>query len=339
MDISKIKVSRLSTSKKGYGGNIYELMVDQALNKALQSRYQVEFNLFQLKGFTRLLEAPIYLFKNFLFALRSSEIRIRTFQTAFFNFKGPGLTIVYHIDSAYSPKAAMIFQNIVEKWFYFWIKKDQPILVISQFWLKFLKDKGFTNLHLIYCGFNLSEYQVSESEVETFKKKFQLDQPNSKIVYIGNPQKKKGSDLVYAALKDKGYTLVCSGEGDLDLPVRILKLNFKDYLCLLKASSVVITMSQFLEGWNRVAHEAMLLGTPVVGSGLGGMNEVLTGGKQIVCTDFSKLEACLEEALKNKAQMAKDGYEFAKEFSVERFDHEWAKLIDSISQHQFHHKI
>jgi glycosyltransferase involved in cell wall biosynthesis len=323
-----MNVIRLSTSKKGYGGNIYELMVDQALSKSFHDAYQVKFNLFRLKGFARLLEAPLYLIKNFLFAANSKALRIRTFQTAFFNLHGPGATIVYHIDSSHSPRAAQIFQDIVERWFYFWISKNQHLVVISQYWLNFLHQKGFRNVHLIYCGFDLKEYQVSRDEVETFKQKYELQ---GKIVYIGNPQRKKGTHLVYDALKDQGYTLICSGEGDLEIPVRQLKLGFREYLCLLKASTVVVTMSQFLEGWNRVAHEAMLLGTPVVGSGLGGMSEVLIGGKQIICSDFSKLVECVKTAEKDRAQLVTDGYRFAIQFPVERFQKAWVDLVKTIA--------
>ena len=62
-----------------------------------------------------------------------------------------------------------------------------------------------------------------------------------------------------------------------------MKLSFQEYLILLKASTVVLTMSLFKEGWCRVAHEALLLGTPVIGSGAGGMTEVLAQGGGIIC--------------------------------------------------------
>jgi glycosyltransferase involved in cell wall biosynthesis len=323
-----MKVIRLSTSKKGYGGNIYEMMVDQALTPACKQGYQLQFNLFRLKGFARLLEAPLYLLRNFLFAANSRVFRLRTFQTAFFNLRGRGATIVYHIDSSHSPRAAKFFQDVVEKWFYFWIRRDQHLVVISQFWLEFLQQKGFRNVHLIYCGFDLKQYQVSDSEVEAFKSKYGL---SGKILYIGNPQRKKGTHLVYEYLKDAGYTLVCSGEGDLEIPVPQLKLGFREYLCLLKASTAVVTMSQFLEGWNRVAHEAMLLGTPVVGSGFGGMKEVLDGGQQIICTDFSKLVESLRIAERDRERLAIDGYRFAIQFPVERFQKAWVDLVNSLA--------
>ena len=66
----------------------------------------------------------------------------------------------------------------------------------------------------------------------------------------------------------------------INIPVVNLSLNYKEYLCLLKASSVVVTMSKFKEGWCLTAHEAMLCKTPVIGSGKGGMRELLEGGNK-----------------------------------------------------------
>ena len=58
-------------------------------------------------------------------------------------------------------------------------------------------------------------------------------------------------------------------------------------------------MSKFQEGWCRTAHEAMLLKTPVVGSGFGGMSELLEGGGQIICDNFNDLKEKIEYLLGN----------------------------------------
>ena len=55
---------------------------------------------------------------------------------------------------------------------------------------------------------------------------------------------------------------------NFSLPVQCFCLSKQDYLRLLKACDLVITMSKVREGWCRVAHEAMLCQTPVIGSAL-----------------------------------------------------------------------
>jgi glycosyltransferase involved in cell wall biosynthesis len=109
-----------------------------------------------------------------------------------------------------------------------------------------------------------------------------------------------------------------------------LNLSYGEYLLLLKSSSVVITMSTFKEGWNRTAHEAMLCKTPVVGSGLGGMQELLDGGGQIICEDFSQLREKVLYVL-DHPEIGEKGYEFAKQFTIERFNEAWLNLIKNIS--------
>ena len=88
-------------------------------------------------------------------------------------------------------------------------------------------------------------------------------------------------------------------------------------------------MSLFKEGWNRTAHEAMLCKTAVIGSGSGGMEELLQGGNQIVCKDFSKLKEYVIKTLKNP-KLGEDAYNYAKEFSVAKFNNELKKIIESL---------
>ena len=92
-------------------------------------------------------------------------------------------------------------------------------------------------------------------------------------------------------------------------------------------------MSKFKEGWNMTAHEAMLFQTPVVGAGLGGMKELLEGGKQIICENFNSLKKEVEYLLNHpqeREKIGRDGYDFAKNFTRERFQKDWLNLLEKI---------
>ena len=96
-------------------------------------------------------------------------------------------------------------------------------------------------------------------------------------------------------------------------------------------------MSQFEEGWCRVAHEAMLCKTPVIGSGKGGMGELLEGGEQIICPDFKSLRNEVEFLLNNQEkrnQQGEYGYDFVKQFTSERFKESWKNLINELDSSQ-----
>jgi len=74
----------------------------------------------------------------------------------------------------------------------------------------------------------------------------------------------------------------------------------------------------------------MLCKIPVIGSGLGGMRELLEGGKQIICDDFDDLKEKVYYAL-NHPERGEMGYEFAKQFTVERFNGKWLNLVENVA--------
>jgi glycosyltransferase involved in cell wall biosynthesis len=71
----------------------------------------------------------------------------------------------------------------------------------------------------------------------------------------------------------------------------------------------------------------MLCGTPVIGSGTGGMKELLEGGKQIICNDFQNIPAVIKEVIKQREKFVSDGYDFVKRFDTLCFQKEWNDFI------------
>src|SRR5205807_7325993 len=148
---------------------------------------------------------------------------------------------------------------------------------------------------------------------------------------VGNHGAYKGTQQVIELLQGLDVHLVASGDPAGHVAgVRTLRLYRRDYLRLLKASALTITMSQFEEGWCRTAHEAMLCGTPVVGSGRGGMQELLVGGGQIICESFEKLPGICVELIADssaRASMGAKGQRFTRQFGLERLRNDWTSLI------------
>jgi glycosyltransferase involved in cell wall biosynthesis len=205
------------------------------------------------------------------------------------------------------------------------------ILTVSEYWENHFLEKGYKNVYKIYNGFDLADFDISDQEASEFKRKYNL--LGKPIIYLGNCQRAKGVVESYHALKDFDVYLVTSGDCRVRIPARNLNLEYKDYLKLLKATSLVIAMSKFKEGWCRTAHEAMLLKTPVIGSGFGGMRELLEGGKQMICQDFDLLKEKVEYLLNHpeiREKMGEEGYHFAKDFTLEKFEKSWLELIHKI---------
>jgi glycosyltransferase involved in cell wall biosynthesis len=232
----------------------------------------------------------------------------------------------FHIGGAI-PTSYHLSNTILEKLFYRNLNKIDVIVTMSRYWEEYFQKKGYDNVKVIYTAFDMSLFKFTEREIAEFKEEYDLTE--KPIIYIGNCQKLKGVVESYKALKDLDVYLVTSGKRKVNVPTINLNLNYRDNQKLLKASSVVVTMSKFPEGWCRTAHEAMLCKTPVVGSGLGGMGELLRGGKQVICKDFNKLRENVEYLMKNP-EVGEKSYEYAKQFTVERFEKEWMELISQL---------
>ena len=197
------------------------------------------------------------------------------------------------------------------------------VVTVSRFWQRELENMGCRRVSVIYNSFDMEEFEHRPGEVDSFLQKYALptDRP---LVYIGSSTAAKGAAEVYEVLKDEGYTLVMTGpKNEVTVPARWFNLERPEYLCLLKACSVVINMSLFAEGWNRIAHEAMACKTPVIGSGAGGMGELLTGGRQIALGDTRGLRAAVRSVLDGRQAWANSGYDYVSQFDEEYFRGAW----------------
>ena len=136
----------------------------------------------------------------------------------------------------------------------------------------------------------------------------------------------------YEQLKDWDVYLVTSGRQEVEIPARDLELDYDEYCLLLHVSDVVLTLSKFKEGWNATAHEAMLAGTPVIGSGLGGMAELLEGGQQIICKELGALPESVAYAVAHASSLGTKGRQWAMQFTMGRFQQAWMSLIGRLGR-------
>ena len=321
-----MEIGWMEVLKKVYGQTIYTNMAQSILSKY----YDLE-----------IINAGLDQFKKYLYPIilcrlcritGKKEIWVRIFDSIitmpFDRTKGKNIALIFHIDHSFQPTYLKPSLIGLEKIFYHNLKKADAIITISKYWQRHFEERGYSNVYLIYNAFDIDQFHFEDEEILGFKRRFQLE--GKPIIYLGNCQRIKGVLEVYEHLKGLEAHLVTSGRREVDLPALNLNLEYRDYLLLLRSSSLVITMSKFKEGWNRTAHEAMLCKTPVMGSGLGGMRELLEGGGQIICDDFDDLKEMVYYIL-NHPERGELGYEFAKQFTVKKFNGEWLSLIEKVN--------
>lgn len=241
------------------------------------------------------------------------------------------VAVVYHIglESISRPLERLAYRAL-EPLALRHLRDAEQVVTICKFWEDRVRALGNPRVRTIYNGFDLDEFVVSGAEVEAFRERHGFTKP---VVYIGNCQPAKGVVESHAALRDLDVHLVTSGRPVARLPIPNINGDRREYLTLLAASSVVVTMSKFDEGWCRTAHEAMLLGRPVIGSGRGGMGELLAGGGQPTCPRFDGLQSEVNRLLGDR-ELAREtgerGRAFAATFTSARFKAAWTGFLGSL---------
>jgi len=311
------------------GGGIHSKVINDILQKHYKCYF---FNVVANRNKNKLYEY-LMLFYRLAKVHGNKDIWIRSFSSTitlpFDKTQGKNIVVIYDVGNSFKSVHIQFLNKIMEKIFYYALKRVDSIIVMSKLWKEYFESRGYDNVRIIYTPFNMNVFEFTEEEIISLKEKYELT--NKPIIYLGNCRRTKGVVEAYQALKELDGYLLTSGEKEVDIPAINLNLSYRDYLRLLKASSVVVTMSKFKEGWCRTAHEAMLCKTPVVGSGLGGMKELLEGGRQIICKDFNKLREDVEYAIAHP-ELGEKGYEYASQekFTVEYFEKEWIKLISEV---------
>ncbi len=318
-------------SPKKYGGTVYGDQTKEALSENIDLEVLgVEGKHFKNRYF-KTLESLYYLTK--LEGKKDLWIRdfFSTVTMPLDKTQGKNLTIIHHVGFFTFPLIAKIPYFILERIFFRNLRKVDAILTISEYWKNYFLERGYPNVYKVYCGFDLSNFNISEQEVADFKKRYNLEE--KPIVYLGNCQKAKGVVDSYNALKGLDVHLITSGAQQVRIPAKNFHLGYREYLTLLKASSVALIMFKVREGWSITAHESMLLRTPVIGTDLGALKELLGEGKQIICKDFKNLRENVEYLLNHpeaRKKMGEDGYNFAKDFTLERFKKEWINVVSEV---------
>lgn len=307
------------------GGNAYDAQAALRLSAA----FDVEMSAASVK---RPGETVLHYWSRLRKIRHAADIVIREpFPIVFGRFT-PGVKyvgMIHHIDDVLSRR------SVWHRWYFGRLKKRltalDMVVTVSTFWADYLKRLGCRNVRVIYNSFDTSEYAVTEDELTAARIRFGLptDRP---VVYLGNATRQKGVYTAFAALKDCGYHLVMSGPQNkaADLPVQYLQLDRPDYVRLLHLSSVFVCMSELEEGWNRIAHESMLCGTPVIGNGRGGMQELLAGGGQTVVKDPALLPAAVKNVLEHRDRFSTEGRRFAGAFDLTYFQNAWTAAMHEL---------
>ena len=235
------------------------------------------------------------------------------------------IAIIHHINL--NESRSNIYRKILQWNLFRNLRSVDCVVTVSKYWENYFKNKGLESVNTIYNSYNISQYDIAQYEIDKFKENLSLDL-SKPIIYLGQNSRGKGIEKVLQHIDISRFNLVVTGKVKYPREdISTFYFSNEEYLLFLASCDVVISMSTMEEGWNRIAHEAMLVKTPVIGSGVGGMRELLLKGRQVVITDYNLLNKKIDYCLRNRNILGESGFSFVSRFNSEYFQREWLKII------------
>jgi hypothetical protein len=169
--------------------------------------------------------------------------------------------------------------------------KGVAVVTVAPYWQQFFsfKFKGKVPVFHYPNFFNVEEYRKYKSNTKL--KQVHLGQYSSKNdAAIFNLAKKLYEAGYFCYFTTMQEQVACKLEH-----YSVLYEPTEAYLTRMASSLYTVAFIRINEGWNRVAHESILVGTPVVGNDAGGLGDLLReSGSRLIADKNDFLDAVLK---------------------------------------------
>lgn len=139
---------------------------------------------------------------------------------------------------------------------------------------------------------------------------FQTNEKRKRI-HLGQWSSKNDPSIfsVAKALNSMGYECFFTTLKNEDATVgSFFSINhypeYEAYLQDVAHCEYTLALTRINEGWNRIAHESILLGTPVIGYANGGLGNLLVEANQIIVTNYTEVLRAISQNQKNDCPSA-----------------------------------
>lgn len=188
--------------------------------------------------------------------------------------------IVWHYFDSKDGKSKFLrrYYNWLVRLSLFIPSKKLAFVAVAPYWKQFFEEE-FKLKKVFYFPnlFNKNEYVLPQKFV------------NKKQIHLGQVSFKNSAELFLLAelLHARGYQCYLSTNN----PKMVYQSKYyeviyfekhSDYIQKMASSAYTIAMPSIAEGWNRVAHESLLVGTQVIGFNKGGLGDLLRGANALM---------------------------------------------------------
>ncbi len=298
-----LKVKYISFGKYETGGYKHELFFAQQLTQFLtKQNKQAELKIIRSNRFY---ENPLAYLKLFLSGLKANGnynivvARVAVFAVLRNLFAKNKVYIVLHNFDEHDGKSIWL------KWYFhslFFLLRNLPnknvsIVAVAPFWVNYFKSKINNNIqvHLFPNFFENDDYERIRNSSERSVNR------NQKQIHLGQWSFKNHPDVFELAkqLTLKGYYCYFSTNfKDFAKKTNDYKVvyfeHFEDYLTQMAISEFTLALTAINEGWNRVAHESILVGTPVIAYAKAGLLDLVNESKSYAAKNIADVIQAIE---------------------------------------------
>jgi glycosyltransferase involved in cell wall biosynthesis len=314
------------------GASEYDLHIDNALNDQGNKFSYVVKDIKDYKSLPRVLSLILFwLHAQYILFFGKVDIAILS----------PWMLLIYPkrvsiicISHHYDPSVFRGIRKLYVKlshWLFICQRSQVEVVVsCSKYWSSYYTKKGFKNAITIFNAFDIESMDSALTLTESSLILSRFGLISKEYLHLGSYGPSKGQKVAFKHLKKFRLPMITTSSSKKVLiegmeDVKIIKANFNEYNILLKNAKATICMSEFKEGWCRVLHEAAIHGTPIMGSGLGGMSELLNiGGFPASTAD--KLSNDFNLRVKD-ISLSKDKINLYRAFTLKKFNETWRQCV------------
>lgn len=206
--------------------------------------------------------------------------------------KGKMLLVLHNYDPRDAKPA--LYYRLLNAFLKYSTKRKSRIrvVVVARCWQAFFEKQFAVKSYLFPNLFPAESYQFFRS----------IAKKNSRLIHLGEFSEKsdvKKYLILLHKLKEYGFTCYFSSnkpEFKSHLPISFFNTR-EAYLKQMACSGATVIINRVDEGWNRVAHESILLGTPVLVMAGGGVAELADQLGGIPCHSVDEIINTLQSTL------------------------------------------
>lgn len=165
------------------------------------------------------------------------------------------------------------------------------IVTVAPFWVKYFKEKIKHNINVFHFP-NFFDGEFYSDFIAVNKKK---------QIHLGQWSFKNHADVFEIAkqLTEQGYycyfsTIFKDFASKTSTYEVVYFDKFENYLSQMALSEFTLALTGINEGWNRVAHESILVGTPVIAYAKAGLLDLVNESKSIAANNMEEVLQAIE---------------------------------------------